>query len=264
MCDTSGDIARGLSGSSTISGPSGLGDPYRSFQVVKTTSMGLGAPQGFAVMIHPTGGSSDTPSRAYHTSKLWWPKQRYFLPPSFTLFTGGNPDSHKHDLHEERKVGKAKYRGWEGLVGLKIAIEIIAQDEGIDLVNQIPQSNNARKALIKRKGGPREYEMRLGNESDGTSEVLIWKGTKSAVKLVGDSAPLCNGNLKLIKPDQPGKILAIWKNRTDYAILGALHVLEKFDEGRTGQLEEVMLSCLSIVFAERLSARGWLGGMANS
>ncbi len=215
-------------------------------------------------MIHPIGGSSETPSRAYHTSKMWWTKQRFFLPSSFALFTGGNPDSHKHDLHEEVKVGKVKYRGWEGAVGLKIDIEIVAQEESIDFANQMPHSNTVRKAQIKRKWGRRQYETKLGNESEGTSEGFMWMGSKSTVKLINDSAPLCNGNLKLMKPDQPEKILAIWKNRTDSAILGALHILEKLDERRSGILEGVILSCLSIVLAERLSARGWLGGIGKS
>jgi hypothetical protein len=75
--------------------------------------------------------------------------------------------------------------------------------------------------------------------------------------LVHDSAPSCNGNLKLVDPDQANRVLAVWKNRTDLSILGALHVLYKLDEGRAGLLEEVIVSCLALVFAERLSTRGW-------
>ena len=38
----------------------------------------------------------------------------------------------------------------------------------------------------------------------------------------------------------------------------------KLDEGRAGLLEEVVASRLALVFAERLSARGWLGGLGKS
>lgn len=65
--------------------------------------------------------------------------------------------------------------------------------------------------------------------------------------LVHDSAPSCNGNLKLVDPDQANRVLAVWKNRTDLSILGALHVLYKLDEGRAGLLEEVIVSCLALV-----------------
>jgi hypothetical protein len=68
--------------------------------------------------------------------------------------------------------------------------------------------------------------------------------------------PHVNGNLKLVDPNQANRVLAVWKNRTDLSILGALHVLYKLDEGRAGLLEEVIVSCLALVFAERLSARG--------
>ena len=56
----------------------------------------------------------------------------------------------------------------------------------------------------------------------------------------------------------------MWKNCTDTLILGALHVLYKLDERRVGILKEAIVSCLALVFAERLSAGGWLGGLGKS
>lgn len=99
---------------------------------------------------------------------------------------------------------------------------------------------------------------------EGTTQILNWKGSKSALGLVHGNAPSCDGSLKPVNPDQADRVLAVWKNRTDLLILEALHVMYKLDEGIAGLLEEVVASCLALAFAERLSARRWLGELGKS
>ena len=194
---------------------------------------------------------------------MWWTKQLFWLPGSFSLFDGGSKEIENQENRE--KIGSIKYRGVEGLVGMKCDIEVVAnRKEQVDFMNQLPDEAALRHLQIKRMGMGREYEMRRNNPIEGQSQVYMWKGTKSAIHQVDFEAPECNGNLKMVDPQHPERILAVWKNRTDFLILGALLVLEKFDEGRKGMLEEVVLSCLAIVIAERLSARGWLGGWGKT
>ena len=240
-----------------------LGELYRSFQVVKTSALGLGAPQGFAVMIHPIGGTSQSPSPAYHTSKMWWTKQRPWLPPSFDLFYGGGVASHKSDHEQNVKIAEVKYRGWEGMVGMKCDIEVNDKDHTLDYPNQLQYDTDMSRLQLKRKGIGRNYEMRTASMDQGTNEILYWKGTKSALGGVKDNAPNCNGNLKLIRPGRGNGVLAVWKNRTDPLILGTLHVFDKVNDGTADQFDEVVVSCLAVVFAERLSGRGWLGGLGK-
>jgi len=239
-----------------------LREPYRVFQVLKTTSLGLGAPQGFAIMIHPVGGRALSPSPAYHSSRLMWTHQRVHLPPSFDLYPGGDAKV-KHTVESQDKVGSVHYLGWEGTFGLKCRLEVVAKEPTFEHENDIPESETMRTVQIKRQGIGRAYEMQLGNTSEGSIRTLWWKGSKSAVDLVHNEAPVCNGNLKLIDPNDRERILAVWKNRTDPTILGALFILDEFDEGNKGLLEEVVTSCMAIVLAERLSGRGWLGGLGK-
>jgi hypothetical protein len=203
-----------------------VGKPFRSFQVVKTSAMGLGAPQGFAVTIYFMGGTAETPSPAYHTSKMWWTKQRPWLPASFDLYARGSVIGHKIGLKQDAQVAKVSSGGWEGLIGMKCGIDIDAENESIKFVNEIPEKSLKRRLHVKGKGTGRVYEVRIASTDPSTSRTLNWKGTTSALEFVQDAAPSCNGNLKLVSPDHADRLLAVWKNRTDPSILGALHILD--------------------------------------
>jgi hypothetical protein len=132
--------------------PPVLGDPFRSFQVVKTSPMGLGAPQGLAGTIHPIGGTAETPSPAYHTSKMWWTKQRPWLPASFQLNSGRSVIGRKTGLQQDAQIAKVRYRGWEGLVGMKCDVDIDARNESIRFVNEIPRQEFDEEASGEEKG----------------------------------------------------------------------------------------------------------------
>lgn len=88
-------------GTAAIPGTSRLRRPYRSFQVVKNITIGLVDSKGFAVMINPSGGSSDTLSPAYHTSPMLWASLSTCLPPSFQLCMEAAIDIRKHDSEED-------------------------------------------------------------------------------------------------------------------------------------------------------------------
>jgi hypothetical protein len=237
MCEPARTITRDVSASFVGSESSPLGKPFCSFQLVKTSALGLGSPQGIAVMIHSIEGTSETPSPTYHTSKLWWTKQRLSLPASFGPYARGNVMGHKADSQGDMKIARVSYRGWEGL---KCDIEIFARNEKTKSVSNIQDDGPTRRLQLKRKGVERDYEMRITRIDEGTTQILNWKGSKSALGLVHDNSPSCNGNLKLVNSDQADRVLAAWKNRTDLLILGAFHVMYKLDEGRAGLLEEVV------------------------
>ncbi|KAL2217929.1 hypothetical protein M432DRAFT_591141 [Thermoascus aurantiacus ATCC 26904] len=95
-------------------------------------------------------------------------------------------------------------------------------------------------------------------ESDTAGGTFFWKGTKSALSLVEDQVHNNNGNLKFIPAENLSSILAVWQSRTDKLVVGSLSVIESFDEGEQGMLEEVITSCLAVVLAERITGRGWL------
>ena|SRR2546423_3650300 len=101
-------------------------------------------------------------------------------------------------------------------------------------VSNIQDDGPTKRLQLKRKGVGRDYEMRIASMDDGTTQILNCKGSKSALRLVYDNAHLCNGNMKLVNPDQTDRVLALGKNRSDLLILGALHVMYKLDEGRAG------------------------------
>jgi hypothetical protein len=116
---------------------------------------------------------------------------------------------------------------------------------------------------VKRKGIGRTYEVQIASMDQGATQLLNWKGTKSTLGLVHDTGTSCKGSLKLFSPDHADRALAVWESRIDPKILGALHLLDKLDEGRKGLLDEVVASYLALAFAKCLSARGCLDGLGK-
>jgi hypothetical protein len=265
--------------SNEISDPSHKGffhlkQPYRSFQILKSNRLALAWPTIY-ILIHPTGGTASSSSPSYHSCRLSAVRQKAYLPPTIKLFAGGSPPL--KDVEEEGpRIAKAKYTNWEGLIGMKSEITITKPSE-------IGTEDNSAKVLVRRIGGGRRYEVKFQGSAQASkySDGLEWKGSKSALRALlqeqreesvqngqvpKHESSLQNGNLKLISPSHPEKgVLAVWHNRTDKNIMGNLYLFEKFDEGigENGLLEEVIASCLTVVAAERMSARGWLGGLGK-
>ncbi|CAG8391067.1 unnamed protein product [Penicillium salamii] len=228
--------------------------PYRSFNVFKDVALGTNA-FSFCLQVHPSGGLAQSPSPVYHTLRIPWYKQGLYLPASFDLYAGGNvvsrkdpapkPEDHRAHIH---------YRGFEGLLSLRASIDLVLTESGSDV--------NA-SVNVARRGIGRTYRVDIDH---GSVRSFYWKGSKTALSLLesGESESSGNGNLKFFAADAPGDILAVWQNRTDRQILGSLFVIAELDAGTDRVLEGLMASCLAVVVAERVSGRGWVGGLGKS
>ena len=240
----------------------------------------------FCAQVQPAGGSAQKPSPAYHTPRLPVYRQRFHLPGPFQLYPGGNVERSGRkpaDVPPRTPISQVRYRGWEGIFGMRAEATIYeprafvfrnsidSTNERLrdDMENCASQSYRVKSfTTITRQGVGRTYRLEIKGYDAVThhpaTKTLYWKGSKSALSLVEDQKPRCNGNLKLVSADRPDNVLAVWQNRTDRRIMGSLSIIDNIDEGEAGLLEEVITSCLTVVMAERISGRGWVGGLCKS
>ncbi|KAJ5373083.1 hypothetical protein N7517_005089 [Penicillium concentricum] len=257
-------------------------EPYRSFNVFKdkahqSTQVALGTNAwSFCLQVHPSGGLSQSPSPVYHTLRIPWYRQGLYLPASFDLYSGGNVVRSRKDPSPEPQDHRAHihYRGFEGLLGLHVTVDIFRQLGSNALQNELPDSGRSSSNLVKhcsvdivRKGMGRTYCVEIAD--GGAVKTFYWKGSKTALSLLeaegkDSGSTYGNGNLKFFAAGKPDDILAVWQNRTDRQILGSLNVLAELDANSDGILEGLMVSCLAVVVAERVSGRGWIGGLGKS
>lgn len=219
----------------------------------------MGAPQGFKLDINLiVGDGTESSFAAYYTGNVCWLMQRIFLPASFKAYAGPRINRVGASSSARQGVASIRYKGCEGAIGLRSEVEIFSHKGDSTFDNKIPNEVPPKRQLIaiRRKGIGREYALNLWP----SGEQLMWKGSKKVLNLVDDDSPRCNGNLKLFSTGQPEKVLAIWKNRTDPRILGSVIIMRDLHD-RNVSVEEALWSCLAIVLAERMSARGWLGGL---
>ncbi|KAJ5825025.1 hypothetical protein N7447_007365 [Penicillium robsamsonii] len=264
-------------------------EPYRSFNVFKDalinskrrahrfTQVALGTNAwSFCLQVHPSGGLSQSPSPVYHTLRIPWYRQGLYLPASFDLYSGGNVVRSRKDPSPEPQDHRAHihYRGFEGLFSLHVTVDIFHQVDSNTLQNELSGSGKSSSGPVKhrsmdivRKGMGRTYRVEIAD--GGAVKTFYWKGSKAALSLLeteGKDAGSSdgNGNLKFFAADKPDDILAVWQNRTDRQILGSLNVIAELDADSDGILEGLMVSCLAVVVAERVSGRGWIGGLGKS
>jgi hypothetical protein len=186
-------------------------------------------------------------------------------------------DGKRVDIPPQELVAQVKYRK----MGLRVNIAIYDQrvflfrnkiDSSVGSPSE--QNEDASQSLhtkssvtVTREGMGRTYRLEIirrdASAPTPVRQVLYWKGSKSALSLMEDQPRRKNGNLKLVSPERPDTILAVWQNSTDRRLMGGLSVFEEMDEGEAGILEEVVTSCLAVVMAERGSWRGRLGGMGK-
>ncbi|KAJ5320042.1 hypothetical protein PENANT_c025G07791 [Penicillium antarcticum] len=249
--------------------------PYRSFNVFKDVALGTNA-FSFCLQIHPSGGNAQSPSPVYHTLRIPWYKQRLYLPAPFDIYAGGTVVRSRNDPSPEPQDHRARirYRGIEGLMGLHVTADLFHLVESTALRDDLPGSVAVSSDLVEycsvdvvRKGIGRTYRVEIVNE--GIVKTYYWKGSKAALSLFdardGEvNASDGNGNLKFFAADRPDDVLAVWQNRTDKRILGSLGVIAELDADSDGLLEGLIVSCLAVVVAERISGRGWLGGLGKS
>ncbi|KAJ5963855.1 uncharacterized protein N7479_003731, partial [Penicillium vulpinum] len=250
-------------------------EPYRSFNVFKDVALGTNA-FSFCLQIHPSGGLAQSPSPVYHTLRIPWYRQGLYLPASFDLYSGGNVVRSRKDPSPKPQDHRAHihYRGFEGLLSLHVTVDIFRQVSPNALQNELLGSEEGFPGLFKhcsldivREGVGRTYRVSITNGEP--VKTFYWKGSKTALSLLETegkaSAPSDgNGNLKFFAADKPDDILAVWQNRTDRQIFGSLNVIAELDADSDGILEGLMVSCLAVVIAERVSGRGWIGGLGKS
>ncbi|KAJ5427172.1 hypothetical protein N7465_002242 [Penicillium sp. CMV-2018d] len=250
-------------------------EPYRSFNVFKDVALGTNA-FSFCLQVHPSGGLAQSPSPVYHTLRIPWYRQGLYLPASFDLYSGGNVVRSRKDPSPEPQDHRAHihYRGFEGLLSLHVTVDIFRQVGSSALQNELAGSGRSSPELVKhcsvdivRKGIGRTY--RVGITGGEAVKTFYWKGSKNALSLLGNEEKSAgssdgNGNLKFFSADKPDDVLAVWQNRTDRQILGSLNVIAELDADSDGVLEALMMSCLAVVVAERVSGRGWIGGLGKS
>lgn len=223
----------------------------------------------FCLQVHPSGGIAQSPSPVYHTCRIPWYRQGLYLPASFDLYAGGNvvrsrkdpspaPQDHRAHIH---------YRGFEGLLSLRATIDLFRLGGPQDEAAGSSVLDKHCSVEVSRKGFGRTYRVEITHAE--TLRTFYWKGSKSALSLLetGDDEAVPhggNGNLKFFDADKPDDVLAVWQNRTDRQILGSLNVISDLDADTDGVLEGLMASCLAVVVAERVSGRGWIGGLGKS
>ncbi|KAJ9609533.1 hypothetical protein H2200_005860 [Cladophialophora chaetospira] len=179
-----------------------------------------------------------------------------------TRVGAGDPESYP--------LAKIKYRGWEGVThfGVSLTLYNITPDMHYqnDFSNNLTQDfdsgpNIRSQYSIVRKGLKREYIFVPGNRkwrSPSSSE----KNSLLSKSALDDTFPVVHGNL--ILEDSEANIVAVYKQRRDYEVLGNLtvfsnHVSGPRQDGRNEQegkitVEAVVGSCLAIVVYERI---GW-------
>ncbi|CAL5869675.1 uncharacterized protein PFLUO_LOCUS3905 [Penicillium psychrofluorescens] len=233
-------------------------EAYRLFNVWKDVALGPNI--SYSLQVHPSGGRAQTPSPVFHTPRIPWYRQRYHLPASFDLYAGGTVIRSSKDPQPEPEDRRSHihYRGVEGVFTLRVDADIFSQPDGAS------EPVKRCSVRIARKGIGRTYSVQIYQDGSGSVQKFYWKGSKAALSLVEDREHDGNGNLKFFAADRPQEILAVWQNRTDRRILGSLSVLATLDEGPDGVLEALVVSCLAVVLSERLSGRGWLGGLGKS
>ena len=226
---------------------------FKCFQVIKSTPLGLGAPTGYRLDVSCLEGADDDLQNHFYTTTIGWWAQRVFLPADFRVMSGPRPGDGSYGA----EVANIEYKSIEGIFHMNAKVTLVEKSKPRTYEDEIPSASRFRSISITR-GWARHYETDLRP----SGPQLKWKGTKKALNLLDDEAPRCNGNLKLVHesyPFQP-ETLAVWKNRTDPSILGALHVSRAAVEEGGITLHDVVSSCLAIVVSERLNFRGWLGG----
>ncbi|CAG7967868.1 unnamed protein product [Penicillium olsonii] len=237
----------------------------RSLLILIQVALGTNA-FSFCLQVHPSGGLAQSPSPVYHTLRIPWYRQGLYLPASFDLYAGGNVVRSRKDPSPDPQDHRAHihYRGFEGLLSLRATIDLFRGDQGGTADSSSPEEHAS--VNVARKGIGRKYRVEISHAD--SVKTFYWKGSKTALSLLeteDDTLPNSgNGNLKFFAADAPEDILAVWQNRTDRQILGSLNVIANLDAGSDGVLEGLMASCLAVVVAERVSGRGWIGGLGKS
>lgn len=268
----------------------------RRFEILKSTPLGLVYPQNLRLEVIDLGDSKDLTSAAplFTTSELKWWKVKMMLPPSFEIYSPHQ--DHLHDAHPSPSeinglpgnkplghdkpypVAQIRYPGWEGMSHLHVDITLynFTPEMHFDpTLHSLDDNSDIRSHwTVKRVGCKREYSLSC-TSSPGTHTSYTWRSRAKSEILtlpdVDDGHAAANGNLCLETP--AGEIVAVYKQRRDYRVLGALTVFQDtLDSARkyssnqdanTGNvhpsIEAIVASCLALVLYERIGGQSLFG-----
>ena len=240
------------------------------------------------------------------TSELKWWKQKYILPPSFEIVPGGahrhasrkrtdqwqdtqteevtglppSPSHDRHTIESSRKhrpakagehkpypLAEIKYHGWEGLTNMSTSLTLYNITPEMHYLHDIANVHAAPETRcqysIRRSGWRREYALTPSGHK-WRSPSLSEKYRLLSKSALDDTLPVVHGNLMLEDAEQ--NVVAIYKQRRDWEVLGTLTVFSEYVDdhqrqqheyhGQQGKItvEAIVASCLAVVMYERV---GW-------
>jgi len=193
-------------------------------------------------------------------------------PPHGRITFNSVPSRGQHKGREQRPypLAKIKYNGWEGLTHMSVSLTLynITPDMHYhnsyshnlaDTVQSTPDDRSQYSIL--RMGWKREYVLDPGGHKWRSPSVLE-KNSLMSKSALDDTIPIVHGNL--ILEDSEANLVAVYKQRRDWEILGNLTVFSKHAQTSTHEttneqlgrmtVEAVVASCLAVVVYERV---GW-------
>jgi hypothetical protein len=253
---------RGALNTSHAGTTEGLGDPIERFEIYKSTPLGLVFPQNvhFSLRnVHET--SPDYP--VFTTSELKWWQQGFMIPPSFKIFRGA-PVHVEEDAQEPYPVAEIKYCGWQGVTSMSISLTVYNITPAMHYQHDTEGANTRSQYTVSRPRWLREYVISLSDckwRSPSTQEKITMPLLSAGGSSQNDDASGTEaGHGNLILEDANGRIIAIYRQRRDFDILGSLAVFaqEQHSEPKI-TTEAIVASCLAVVVYERVGWQNLLG-----
>ncbi|KAL2443579.1 hypothetical protein ABEF95_007204 [Exophiala dermatitidis] len=290
----------------------------RRFEILKSTPLGLVFPQNLRLEVVDVDDDKGTDATGFVTTEMKWWKVQFVVPPTFEIYPSSHPaneakyelDQHKRhrrassetdpalssssatkkDRREPYPVAKVEFPHVDNLWKLTVDITLYHITPAMHFD---PTATGAEDAALRTRWAikqisclGRQYSMTCtnpGGRSGSGSGSYMWRSRPKAEILalpgVDDGHPAVNGNLVLEDPD--GRIVAVYKQRRDFKVMGALtmfldtlepttttttadEVSEPQPSGEAERaprptVEAVLASTLAVVLFERISFRSLMG-----
>ncbi|KIX02433.1 uncharacterized protein Z518_08374 [Rhinocladiella mackenziei CBS 650.93] len=243
---------------------------------------------GIARTGHSTSLESGRP--VFETGIMKWWKEKYMLPPAFEIFPS-HPKRHQKDPLQSNEIiglppspppphdslakfnsrpdqeaekpyplAQIKYPGWQGISRMSIDLTLynitpaMHYDHNLHQLADRLDLDIRSRWVVTRIGWKREYMM----YNPAGTRMYKWRRSANTLTLPGveDGHPRAHGNLQLEESD--GRIVAVYKQRRDFRVLGALSLFMDVVKAPM-TVEAVVASCLAIVLYERLGWQNLLG-----
>ncbi len=186
----------------------------------------------------------------------------------------GTQDLSDNGEHKPYPLAEIKYHGWEGVSNLSTSLTLYNITPDMHYAHKITAGAHSMPEIrsqysIVRVGWKREYILGpLGHKWRSPS--LPEKSKLLSKSALDDTLPIVHGNL--ILEDAHMNVVALYKQRRDWEVLGTLTVSSEYvhdhqqqehrNDGQEGKItiEAVVASCLAVVIYERV---GWQNAWGN-